>query len=168
MAKVGERVGVRGPSLYKRVRDRSELIRLVGEDVVTDLTRVIAGATSTGHPEADLRAVAHEYRAFVHANPNGYALLFARLGPELEPDPARLGEIARPLIEATRQLVGEADALAAARTFVAWAHGFLSLELVGGFHLGGDLEHDYAVGLDAIVGAMTPPRVRASGSRRRT
>jgi len=168
MAKVGERVGVRGPSLYKRVRDRSELIRLVGEDVVTDLTRVIAGATSTGHPEADLRAVAHEYRAFVHANPNGYALLFARLGPELEPDPARLGEIARPLIEATRQLVGEADALAAARTFVAWAHGFLSLELVGGFHLGGDLERDYAAGLDQIVGSMTPPRVRASGSRRRT
>src|SRR5262249_29484709 len=79
MARVGERVGVRGPSLYKRVRDRSELIRLVGEDVVADLAAVLSRTAGSGKPEDDLRAVAHAYRAFVHANPNGYALLFARL-----------------------------------------------------------------------------------------
>ena len=33
------------------------------------------------------RATAHAYRAFVHANPNGYGLLFAHLAPELQPDP---------------------------------------------------------------------------------
>jgi AcrR family transcriptional regulator len=168
MASIGERVGVRGPSLYKRVRDRSELIRLVGEDVVADLAGVIAKAASRGTPEAALRSVAHAYRTFVHANPNGYALLFARLGPDLEPDPAHLGEVAVPIVAATGRLVGDEEALSSARTFVAWAHGFLSLEMVGGFRLGGDLDEAYASGIETIVGAMTAGGVRASGSRRRT
>ena len=152
MAKVGDRVGVRGPSLYKHVRDRSDLVRLVADDVVADLTRTMARAAATADPRADLRAAAHAYRAFVHANPNGYALLFARLGPGLEPDPAALAEVARPLIVSMGRLVGEERALSAARTFVSWAHGFVSMELAGAFRLGGDLDEAFAAGLDTILG----------------
>jgi AcrR family transcriptional regulator len=151
MARVGERVGVRGPSLYKHVRDRSALVRLVADDVVADLTQTIARATATSDPRADLRATAHAYRAFVHANPNGYALLFARLGPGLEPDPAALADVARPLIVSMGRLVGDEGALSAARTFVAWAHGFMSMELAGAFRLGGDLDEAYAAGLETIL-----------------
>ncbi|TVT52064.1 helix-turn-helix transcriptional regulator, partial [Amycolatopsis rhizosphaerae] len=37
MQAVAERVGVRAPSLYKRVRNRDDLVRLVTEATVRDL-----------------------------------------------------------------------------------------------------------------------------------
>ena len=71
------------------------------------------------------------------------------------------------MVEATGRLVGDATALESARTFVAWAHGFTSLELVGGFRLGGDVDAAYPRGIELILGrdqrAANPP----SGSPRR-
>ena len=86
MSRVADRVGVRGPSLYKHVTDRAALIRAVGEAVTADLARQLSIAVSTGDARADLTATAHAYRAFVHANPNGYGLLFANQSPDLQPD----------------------------------------------------------------------------------
>lgn len=153
MASVGDRVGVRGPSLYKHVRDRSALVKAVAEAVVADLARTISGATTTGDPRADLRAIAHAYRAFVQAQPNGYALLFGGLPADARPDPSTLADVARPLVASFAALVGEERALPAARTFVAWAHGFVSMELAGAFRLGGDLDEAYSAGIETIIGA---------------
>src|SRR6478736_6660523 len=75
MRSVAEAVGVRGPSLYKRVPDRAALVRAVADGVVADLARTMARATETGDPNTDLRTVAGDYRDFVHRNPNGYRLL---------------------------------------------------------------------------------------------
>ena len=49
------------------------------------------------------------YRAFVHANPNGYGLLFANLSPELQPDPAAFADLAGRSSRPWPRLVG-ADA----------------------------------------------------------
>src|SRR6476469_1653604 len=97
MSRVAERVGVRGPSLYKHVADRAALIRAVG-DLVTDELRATMAQTMTGDdPAADLRALAFAYRAFVRANPNGYGLLFAHLEPDLQPDQTAVAELGRPI-----------------------------------------------------------------------
>jgi len=161
MSRVAERVGVRGPSLYKHVTDRAALIRAVGEAVTADLARHLSLAVSSGDARADLTATAHAYRAFVQANPHGYGLLFANLSPDLQPDPEAIAELARPIVEAMSAIVGPDDALPAARTFVAWAHGFVSMELAGAFRLGGNLDEAYAAGvatiLDGISGRATPP-----------
>ncbi len=167
MSRVAERVGVRGPSLYKHVANRAALIRAVAEGVTADLGRALSLAVSTGDPRADITAAAHAYRAFVRANPNGYGLLFARLAPGLQPDEERLAEVARPLIEAMATLVGEGRALTAARTFVAWAHGFLSMELAGAFRLGGELDAAYADGIRSILVGVSGSASRAAASRRR-
>ena len=106
MSRVADRVGVRGPSLYKHVTDRAALIRAVGEAVTADLARHLSLAVSTGDPRADLTATAHAYRAFVSANPNGYGLLFAHLSPDLQPDPDAIAELARPIVEAMSAIVG--------------------------------------------------------------
>lgn len=160
MSRVADRVGVRGPSLYKHVTDRADLIRAVGEAVTADLARQLSLAVSTGDARADLTATAHAYRAFVLANPNGYGLLFAHLSPDLQPDPAAIADLARPIVEAMSAMVGPDDALPAARTFVAWAHGFVSMEVAGAFRLGGGLDEAYDSGvgtiLDGVSGRASP------------
>jgi AcrR family transcriptional regulator len=154
---VAERVGVRGPSLYKHVADRSALIRAVGDNVTADLRATLDRAMSTGDPASDLRALAHAYRAFVHANPNGYGLLFAHLEPDLQPDPAAVADLGRPIVAAVARMIGDQGpgALEAGRTVAAWAHGFVSMELAGGFRLGGDLDAAYATGIDVILAGIS-------------
>ena len=71
------------------------------------------------------------YRAFVRRNPNGYRLLFTDLPSGASPDPAILAAVGEPLVGRWRRSPASRDALEAARTFVAWAHGFVSMELAG-------------------------------------
>lgn len=165
MTAVAERVGVRGPSLYKHVSHRSALIRAVGDLVTADLRATLEHAISSGDPAADLRALALAYRAFVQANPNGYGLLFAHLEPDLQPDPVAVADLGRPILAAVARLIGGEgrDTLESGRTLVAWAHGFVSMELAGGFKLGGDLDAAYATGIDLILAGISERATPASG-----
>jgi AcrR family transcriptional regulator len=161
MQAVAERVGVRAPSLYKHVPDRVGLLRAVIDDVMADLVTALAIERPAPDPRADLRRVARRYRAFVTANPAGYGLLFAAPTPGATIDEAALADLGRPIVTAAARLVGEPEALPVARTFVAWAHGFVSMELAGAFRLGGDLDVAYATGLEVILsgisGRVSPP-----------
>jgi AcrR family transcriptional regulator len=164
MRAVAEAVGVRGPSLYKRVPDHAALVRAVADGVMADLGRTLARATKTGDPMLDLRTVAIGYRRFVHRSPNGYRLLFADLPPGASPDPERLAALGEPIVRSMTQLLGESGALEAARTMVAWAHGFVSMELAGAFRLGGDVDNAYEFGIDAILAGVRASAVRAGVS----
>jgi hypothetical protein len=68
-----------------------------------------------------------------------------------------------PIVRATGRLVGEAQALESARTVVAWAHGFVSMELAGAFRLGGDLDVAYAFGIEAILAGFSASGPCTSG-----
>jgi AcrR family transcriptional regulator len=164
MRGVAEAVGVQGPSLYKRVPDRAALIQAVAEGVVADLAGTLARATETGDPHTDLRTVADAYRDFVHRNPKGYRLLFADLPAGAGPDPGALAALADPIVRAMGALVGETAALEGARTFVAWAHGFVTMELAGAFRLGGDLDAAYAFGVESILAGVRSRATPASRS----
>jgi AcrR family transcriptional regulator len=161
MGRVADAVGVRAPSLYKRVANRDELIRAVSEGVLADLSRAIGRATETDDPRADLRTAANSYRDFVLRNPNGYRLLFADLPAAARPDPAAVAASGLPIVRAMAQLIGESKALEGARTMVAWAHGFVSMELAGGFRLGGDVEVAYAFGIESMLAGVSEAVRRA-------
>jgi len=163
MERVAARVGVRAPSLYKHVANRAALIRAVAVSVVDDLAVIMARAAPTDDPAAALRATAIAYRAFVLANPNGYGLLFAPLAAEMQPDNAAIADLGRPIVAAVAALSGEDGALERARTFVAWAHGAVSMELASGFRLGGDLDVAYAEGIEMILAGITARATPASG-----
>jgi AcrR family transcriptional regulator len=162
MRRVAEAVGVKGPSLYKRVPDREALLRLISNGVIDDLSRTMARADTTDDPRADLRAAADAYRAFVRSNPNGYQLLFTELPSGASPDPAILAALGEPVVAAMARLTGNASSLEGARTLVAWAHGFLSMELSGAFRLGGDLDAAYGFGIEAILAGVSGRATPAS------
>jgi AcrR family transcriptional regulator len=152
MREVADAVGVRTPSLYKRVRDRSDLVRLILEDVVDELTAAADAAAASGDPAADLRAMLAVYRSFARANPVAYQLMDAP--QSVSGAAARSERAAATLLRLVADLAGPRDALPAARTIVAWANGFITMELAGAFRLGGDLEQAWDFGLDRILNAV--------------
>ena len=152
MRDVADAVGVRAPSLYKRVRGRADLFRLILEDVADELTSVADAATGSGDPAADLRAMIAAYRRFAHANPVAYALMYA---PQAPPGATERSErSSATLLRTVAELAGPRHALPAARTIVAWANGFITMELAGAFRLGGDVEQAWDFGLDRVLTAV--------------
>ena len=164
MRAVADAVGVRGPSLYKRVPDRAALLRVVADGVIRDLERTMSLALETGDPRTDLHAALHAYRGFVRSNPSGYRLLFADLPATAVPDPERIAALGAPIVAAMAGLVGEERSLLAARTIVAWAHGFVTMELAGAFRLGGDLDAAYAFGIAALLDGVESATVSGAAS----
>ena len=155
MHDVAGAVGVRAPSLYKRVRGRSDLFRLILEDVADELTTVLDAAAGSGDPVADLRAMASAYRRFAHANPVTYTLMMA---PQAVPGAtARSVRSSATFLNIVAQQAGQRHALPAARTIVAWAHGFITMELAGAFRLGGDVEQAWDFGLGRLLTAIRSP-----------
>ena len=155
MREVADAVGVRAPSLYKRVRSRSDLFRLILEDVTDELTAALDAAAGSGDPVADLRAMAAAYRRFAHSNPVAYTLMYA---PQTLPGAtARSVRSSATLLRVVAELAGPQHALPAARTIVAWANGFITMELAGAFRLGGDVEQAWDFGLDRVVTAVRSP-----------
>ena len=145
MQSVADAVGVRAPSLYKRVDGRDELVRLVAEATLLELTsRVDEGRTA-----ADL---ATALRAFAHERPAGYHLVFS---PDTRVSMELVAASSAPILRVAEELAGPDDALEAARTLTAWANGFIGMELSGGFNLGGDLERAWDYGLARLVEAIT-------------
>jgi AcrR family transcriptional regulator len=157
MQRVATAVGVRGPSLYKRVPSRNQLIRLIGTDAARELAAALDAAATTGDPRRDLRALAHAFRAFGRANPETYGLLFGRLPADARIDPELILVASRAVLRVAGELAGEARALEAARTVVAWAHGFVNMDLAGAFRLGGDVEMAFDYGIEALVRAIGEP-----------
>ncbi|MBD8043406.1 TetR/AcrR family transcriptional regulator [Arthrobacter sp. Sa2BUA2] len=142
MQAVAERVGVRAPSLYKRVQGRESLLTLIAAATLQELRERLAAQDS-------LAAMAHAYRAFAHERPEGFRLLSTRSASA--EDLARASE---PVLAAARAAVGDADALEAARFMTAWLTGFISMELAGAFRLGGDLDRAFAYGIDRVTAAL--------------
>jgi len=154
MQAVADRVGVRAPSLYKRVRSRDDLIGLIAVATVNELGDQLRYAIAGTDPRADLIALAHAFRAFAHQHPAGFHLIFARGSEAARPDPDSLARASAPVLDIAAQLIGPDDALAAARTVTAWANGFVGMELAGAFKLGGDVDQAFDFGIERLADAL--------------
>src|SRR3954462_15338599 len=84
MQAVADRVGVRAPSLYKRVRNRDDLIRILTEATVRDLGDRLHAVTVSGDARTDFAELARAFRRFAHARPGGYRLVFAPAVPGMD------------------------------------------------------------------------------------
>jgi AcrR family transcriptional regulator len=158
MQRVAAAVGIRAPSLYKRLRDRSDLVRLIVADALRELARDLEAAIGSGDPRRDLAALARAFRHFARSRPATYGLLFGR-EPGPSPVDAELNARAsEAVLRTAAELAGPDDALEAARMVVAWAHGFVSMELAGAFRLGGDVDRAFEFGIQRLAAAIEAPR----------
>jgi AcrR family transcriptional regulator len=156
MRAVADAVGVRAPSLYKHVADRGELVRLVMDATVQELGERLRGAPNAS-AETRLRWLADEFRAFAHAHPVAFGLLFASVPDPWRADPSANAEAVRPVIDATTELVGSAHALDAARTLTAACVGFITMELAGAFRLGGSVDGAWGYLVETLVTGLARP-----------
>jgi AcrR family transcriptional regulator len=145
MQAVAQRVGVRAPSLYKRVRDRDALLTLIAAASADDLTARLEAS------DGSLPALARIYRAFAQENPEAFRLMLTTDGAA-----DAMARASRPVLRASAGLVGEDSALDAARLVTAWATGFVDMELAGAFRFEGDLDRAFEYGLDHIVAGLRP------------
>ncbi|WBB58711.1 WHG domain-containing protein [Streptomyces sp. WMMC500] len=147
MQNVAERVGVRAPSLYKHVDNRASLLAAVAEATLGDLVALLEST------DGSLEELAHAYRRFARDRPEGFRLMNSTHAPT-----QALVRVAGPVLIAARDLVGEQEAQDAARLMLAWAIGFMDMELNGVFRLGGDVDGAFAYGLAGIRRALTEDR----------
>ena len=155
MQAVAERVGVRAPSLYKRVRNRNDLVRIVTEATIQDLAGQLHAVPVTADSRRDFTELARTFRAFAHARPTAYRLILGWGPVTVSPDLDLLAHVSAPLLRVAADLAGPEHALDAARTLTAWTTGFITMELAGAFNLGGDVEGAFNYGITHLASAFT-------------
>lgn len=159
MQAVADRVGVRPPSLYKRVRSRDDLIGLIAGATVRELGERLAAVGDTADRRRDLAELLRAFRAFAHERPAGYRLIFAP-GPDVaKPSIDSLTRAVAPVMKVVAELAGPSQVLEAARLVTAWANGFISMELAGVFSLGGDIDRAYEFGIARLTDGLGGPQL---------
>jgi len=148
MQAVADRVGVRAPSLYKRVQSRDDLVRLVAEATLVDLADRLA-------PKTTPLELANEFRAFAKDRPAAYQLVMTPGAGTPVAGPEFAVTASASILRIAADTAGEEHALEAARTLTAWATGFISMELNGAFQLGGEVEDAWNYGVTRVVAALS-------------
>jgi AcrR family transcriptional regulator len=152
---VAEALDVRVPSLYNHVDGleglRDDLALLAGRLLLEKIRQASFGKTG----EAALRAMAHAYREFAHDHPALYPLTTVAPDPE-ETERAALAQEWLQLLLLTMASVGVEgnEALQAIRAFRSLLHGFVALEMGGGFKMALDRDESFNYLLDVFVSAL--------------
>ena len=138
MRRVAAELGIKGPSLYKHVRDKDVIVELLQHHAMTQFGQAVAAAGPSP------RAVAAAYRAWAIANPHLYELAARRpLGPDITKHAEAFA--GAPLAAV---MGGDPDRM---RAFLGLAHGLVDLELNGHFAADVDLEAAWHVAVDALA-----------------
>jgi len=158
LAKVAAKAGVAAPSLYKHVGSLADLRRDVAVIAVRELTAAGASATvGRAGPDA-LQALAHALRTYALDHPGRYAA--TQIGPDPDsPAAAPLREAAAESVQVVVAVLrgfGLPDdrVVDAVRAVRASVHGFVMLELGGGFRMREDVDQSFAVLLEMLVGGV--------------
>jgi AcrR family transcriptional regulator len=142
MRHIGERLGIRAPSLYKHFPDKQSLeaavISAAFEEQAELFERAIAGQ---GEP---LAALAASYRAYALAHPHLYRLMTDQ---ELRRDLLEPGVEERAGLSVYRAAGEDANR---ARAAWAFAHGMALLEITRRFPPGADIDAAWREGVRAF------------------
>lgn len=159
LARVAARAGVATPSLYKHVGSLEDLRRGVALVAVRELGRASAAATvGRSGPDA-LRSLARAIRGYAVEHPGRYA------ATQVAPDPSSADDLE--LSAAGADVVGivaatlrgfdldESRTVDVVRAVRSAVHGFVALELGGGFGLPDDVDASYDVLVELLVDGVT-------------
>ncbi|MFB7368623.1 TetR/AcrR family transcriptional regulator [Streptomyces sp. NPDC056222] len=153
MRRIAERVGIRAPSLYKHFPDKAAVEAGLQAQGMTLLAEDLEAAEAEIGIEQPLLVLARAYRRHALAGPHLYRITHTRpLVRAALPDGLE-DRAATPLARAVH---GDIEI---ARSFWAFAHGMVVLELDGRFPPGADLDAAWRTGCDAFAQAI-PDRHR--------
>jgi AcrR family transcriptional regulator len=166
LGRLAERLGVRTPSLYNHVAGlpglKHDLALYCLHEVLDRITRATIGKSRT---EA-IVALADAYRAYARETPGRYALTLQA------PDPGdqALQAIAQKLIDVLRSVLApyrlsEEDNIHAIRSLRSIVHGFISLEVAGGFAMPVDLDASFHWLINLYIAGLDRPTVIAEQKR---
>jgi AcrR family transcriptional regulator len=151
LSAVAQRAGVAAPSLYKHVRSLDALLQKVSGVATAELADVLSRAVAGKAGLDAVRAVADAYRRFALDRPGRYP---ATQGVPEPTDPAHVAAAERAVhtvfaVLHAYDITGD-DAVDATRFVRSALHGFVSLEVSGGFGLQQDVDRSF----DRLVAAI--------------
>jgi len=156
LATLASRLGVRSPSLYNHVDGlaglRRQLTLHAGGLLTAELTSSVDGLDGT---EA-LRAIAEQMRSFAHRHPGLYDSFLPAPTPDEDPEVA--AALREPVTVVSSVLEGMAvdptTVIPLIRALRASVHGFVDLELWGGFGLPDDIDDSFTTTIDLVIEAI--------------
>jgi AcrR family transcriptional regulator len=151
MRRLGERLGIRAPSLYKHLPNKAALEVALIADGFEEAAETFDAATTAA--EQPLVALADAYRGFAKRHPQLYRLMTERPLPREQLPPEVEDRAAAALVRAA----GSPDRARAAFAFI---HGMVILELNDRFPDDGRLESAWRAGLAAFTNPVSIARPR--------
>jgi AcrR family transcriptional regulator len=167
MADVAAAVGVRAPSLYGHFADRAALLEELEQSLWDELTRSLTSHVLKGRPIETIKAQARAYRRFATQYPNGYALMLDVRSSNTEQGVRARAEAVNSTLLALSTLVGESQALVAARVLTPFVHGFVSMENSAAFRLGPGIDAAFEHGIDTILRGLIDATRAKPGAKTR-
>ena len=153
LSAVAHRAGVAVPSLYKHVAGLPALRAAVAARCVAELTDALRASLEAGEPgEGALRALAGATRAYALAHPGRYR---AAQSTEATALGTRSTAPAELVAQAVSQLGTPQDRwVDQVRTVRAAVHGFVELELTGGFGMPDDVDASFGYLVGTLVAGL--------------
>ncbi len=160
LGRLAERLGVRTPSLYNHVAGLPGLKHDLALYCLRELLDRLLRATIGKSRAEAIFALANAYRAYAREAPGRYALTLRA------PDPGdqALQAIAQQLVDVLRAVLApyrlsEEDNIHAIRSLRSIVHGFISLEVTGGFAMPVDLDASFHWLIDLYIAGLRRPTV---------
>lgn len=153
---VAARLGVRSPSLYHHVNGLKALRREVALYVANQLRDYLFDAIQSHKSRAALFALANAYREFAKKHPGSLAAMFPAPQPGEDDELyAALASVVTIFLDILAEDDIQGDtAIHAIRNLRSYLHGFVDLELRGGFGMPQNIEESFQNGLDIIINGL--------------
>jgi AcrR family transcriptional regulator len=155
LGRLAERLGVRTPSLYNHIAGLPGLKHELALYCLRDLLNLVTRATIGKSRTEAIVALANAYRAYARETPGRYALTLQAPDPgdqELQAWAQQLVDVLQAVLAPYR--LSQQDAIHAIRGLRSIVHGFISLEVAGGFGMPVDLDASFHWLIDAFVAGL--------------
>lgn len=155
ITRVGRAVGIAPPGVYRHVADVADLRRAIGTLAATEVTRVVEQAGAGLGDQEALLSVATALRTWAGAHPARYAALQEAPDPDDAAGATAAAGVVAALAATLRgyRLTGD-DLTDGIRLLRATVHGFVDLELRGGFKQPRDLTASFERAVRALDPAL--------------
>jgi AcrR family transcriptional regulator len=166
LATLASRLGVRSPSLYNHVDGLAGLRRQLTLHASGLLAAELADRVEGLEGTEALRAIAEQLRSFALRHPGLYDSFLPAPTPEEDPEVA--AALRAPVTVVASVLDGiDVDTMTVIpliRALRASVHGFVDLELRGGFGLPDDIDDSFTTTIDLVIEAIAAHSTTGVGS----